>query len=60
MTPDFAYAFSVVGGVTLFALAWWAFCLTVRGTIDGWKAVARFVRSGKRVPVRRWLIGKWR
>ena len=60
MIPDLAYAFSVVGGGTLAFLAWWAFCLTVRGAIDGRKAVARFVRSGKRVPVRRWLIGKWR
>lgn len=60
MTSDLAYAFSVVGGATLFALAWWAFCLTVRGAIDGGKAVARFVRSGKRVPVRKWLIGGWR
>ena len=60
MTTDLAYAVSVVGGGTLAFLGWWAFCLTVRGAIDGGKAAARFIRSGKRVPVRRWLIGGWR
>lgn len=60
MDADLAYALRVTGGGCFFFIAWWVFCLFVRGGIDGVKALVAFLHSDKPHKVRRLFIGDWR
>ena len=58
--PTLQYAFIVTGAGTLFAIAWWVFCFTVRRGIDGLKAMAKAIAEKRRVDVRKIFLGDWK
>jgi hypothetical protein len=57
---DLSYALAVTGGGTFFFIAWWAFVFFVRGGVDGYRALEKFMLSKRKHKVRKLFIGNWR
>jgi hypothetical protein len=58
--PSLQYAFIVTGAGTLFVIAWWVFCFTVRNGIDGLRAMSKAIAEKRKLDVRKIFLGDWK